>query len=91
MGKTEPVKVYEILSRKGELNTSLSQAQDVFAKGIACYRERKWDEAVANFNEVLNIIPDDSPSKSYITRCGNFRENPPPDNWDFITDIKTKG
>ena len=57
---------------------------DGFAKGLALYREGKWDEAIAAFQSVLAFRPDDYPSKMYVERCKNLKENPPAQPWDGV-------
>ena len=42
------------------------------------------------FNEVLKLVPDDSPSKVYIDRCNHYKKEPPEENWDGRFVLKTK-
>ena len=90
VGRKTPVRIYEPLGRKGELPATLSKACDLFAHGMLCYRERKWNDAGALFNEVLALFPDDGPSHLYISRCQEFKMNPPSMEWDYVFDFKTK-
>jgi len=90
VGKNQPVNVYELLSEKGMLSPSLSRSRDIFRKGIALYRERKWDEAIECFREVLNVFSADGPSKLFISRCKDFKLHPPSDEWDFVTNLSIK-
>ncbi len=90
VGKTEPVKIYEIFAKKGEIDADKMKIKNLFTQGLESYRKRNWDEAHQLFDEVLTIALEDGPSKSYISRCENFKGNPPPVDWDFVTDIKTK-
>ena len=90
VGKNQPVNVYELLSERGMLSPSLSSSRDIFHKGIALYRERKWDEAIECFREVLNVFSEDGPSKLFISRCKDFKLHPPSDEWDFVTNLSIK-
>lgn len=36
------------------------------------------------------IDPDDGPSDVYLARARQFKENPPPDDWDGVFVMKTK-
>jgi adenylate cyclase len=61
-----------------------------FADGIAAYRVQDWDTAIAKFNHILEIWPDDEPSKVYVARCERFKSNQPGREWDGVYTMKTK-
>lgn len=58
--------------------------------GLTAYKQRKWDEAIKAFEMALKIVPDDGPSAVYLDRANQYRENPPPDDWDGVFVMKTK-
>lgn len=84
-GKTEAKIIYELIGRKGIPH--MEEAVEAFHKAVRYYRERRWEEAERQFNAVIDLKPDDTPSKLYIQRSRQFITNPPPDNWQgiFIT------
>jgi len=90
VGKEEPVRVYEIVGRKGEVDAQKLQILDLFTEGVGKYRERHWDEALSFFHQALELDPTDGPSKVYIKRCHAFIENPPPENWDAVHNLDSK-
>jgi len=90
MGKTEPVRVYELLDRKGEVPHELQKVYNAYTEGLALYREQKWDDAIAKFEQALILKVDDEPSKRYIVRCEEFKASPPPEDWDGIFTMTTK-
>jgi hypothetical protein len=63
---------------------------DFYNKGLALYKERKWDDARIFFEKVLEIDAEDGPSKLYIDRCEMYHNSPPPDNWDGVFTMTTK-
>ncbi|MGM0599148.1 MAG: CHASE2 domain-containing protein [Candidatus Rifleibacteriota bacterium] len=81
-GKKEPVKVYQLVSEKGNEPPEWFQLVELYDKGIKLHLERKWDEAIQTFEELLARWPDDGPSETYIKRCREYKLNPPPENWD---------
>lgn len=90
VGKKEPVIVYELLSRKGELDAAKAKVINLFQEGLKRYRMRQWDSAMSDFREALSLDPEDGPAKVYIDRCKVFQENAPPADWDGVFTMKTK-
>ncbi|KAF0159070.1 MAG: adenylate cyclase [Syntrophaceae bacterium] len=82
-GKIKPVKIYELLGEKKD-EANFKDLIDAFAKGLARYREGKWDEAIAAFQCVLDIRPGDFVSTMYMERCNNLKEHPPAEPWDGV-------
>jgi len=58
--------------------------------GLAAYKQRKWDEAIKAFGMALQIDPDDGPSKLYLQRSQDYKESPPPEDWDGVFVMTTK-
>jgi adenylate cyclase len=63
---------------------------DEYTKGLALYRERKWDEAMRSFEAALRAKPDDYPSQIYIERSELYRAAPPPRDWNGVFIMMTK-
>jgi adenylate cyclase len=81
-GKKEPVKVHELISERGQEPPGWNELIALYDNGIQLHLERKWDEAIACFNAILVRWPEDGPSKTYLQRCNEYKETPPPDQWD---------
>jgi adenylate cyclase len=78
MGRTEAVRVYELLARKGELPFELEEIRRHFEASLALYRAQRWDEAQAGFER----CGDDPPSKVFLERIRQLRAEPPAADWD---------
>ncbi|HTY12143.1 MAG TPA: CHASE2 domain-containing protein [Bacteroidota bacterium] len=90
-GKTLPIKVFELLGRKGNgVPDKKLAAVEKYLAGLALYRNKQFAEAINKFNEALAIDPDDSPSSLYIERSRMYLENPPPEEWNGVFILKTK-
>lgn len=89
-GKSRPVKVYELIDKKENLNDKTEEMLQNFHKGIEAYREMEWDRAITCFSRVIELEPEDGPAQLYIDRCYDFSKFPPPDGWDGIYDMKSK-
>jgi len=61
VGKSVPVKVYQLIGKKGNVDKAMMQTIDAYEKGLHAYRNREWDQSVAFFNQALAKIPDDPP------------------------------
>ena len=88
-GKKLPVKIYEILCEKKDAATVQPLVQH-FEAGISLYKQARWDDAIATFQKVMEIRPDDPPAKLYLTRCQELKENPPPQPWDGVFTMTRK-
>jgi adenylate cyclase len=86
VGKREPVRIYQLLGRKGQLSENQSQELEQFRKGLELYRQKKWTEAV----EVFRGLEHDPVAKVYLERCELYRSSPPPDDWDGVWELTKK-
>lgn len=90
-GKTEPVKVYEVLGLADmELTETQRQALEIYHEGLRLYRERKWEEAIAYMQQVIKIDPTFYVAQIYSERADLYRVAPPPADWKGVFVMKTK-
>lgn len=61
-----------------------------YNKGLAAYKQRKWDEAIKLFEQALKVDPKDGPSDLYLKRAQEYKLNPPPADWDGVFTMTTK-
>lgn len=81
-GKLKPVKVYELVAKKGEEPPNWSLIEKMYDEAIQLHLNREWSKAIALFEEVLSIVPFDGPSQTYLKRCHEYADFPPPPDWD---------
>lgn len=81
-GKTQPINIYELLAKKGELNYAKSQVIRQYEVALKLHWDRKWDESIKSFSDILELDPNDIPSAIMIARVREYKENPPPDHWN---------
>src|SRR5690606_32773066 len=48
-GKSEPIRIYELMAEAGGLEAAQAELRDAFADALAAYRRRDWDAAEAGF------------------------------------------
>jgi class 3 adenylate cyclase len=90
VGKSEPVRIYELLAARGALAPGEAELRDEFGKGVAAYRAREWDAAERQFRRCLELRPEDRPSALYAERIAIFRNEAPPANWDGVWHLTKK-
>ena len=56
----------------------------VFATGLTLYRDGKWDDAIAAFQDACKIKHDDFVSTTYIERCKTLKQHPPAHPWNGV-------
>jgi adenylate cyclase len=90
VGKQEPIKIYEVLGPKGEMDDFMRLILPHFKEGLNHYKNRRWEEAIDSFEKALNLYEDDGPSLTYFDRCITFENHPPPPDWDGVFAMSTK-
>lgn len=89
-GKELPVRIFELLGRKGEIDGQMEQVRKIFEEGLTLYRRQQWSGALSRFQGVLGLTPGDGPSKTFIRRCQYFQQNPPGPGWDGVYRLTSK-
>jgi adenylate cyclase len=89
-GKNEPVVVYELLARKGELDSIKARLIERYLQGLADYKARNFAQAGHGFEAALELDPKDGPSRVYLTRTQQFLASPPAINWDGVYELRSK-
>ncbi|MBF0527853.1 MAG: CHASE2 domain-containing protein [Deltaproteobacteria bacterium] len=89
-GRNEPIRVYELWSKAGELSSTRIDLRKTYLSGLEAYRNMNFGQALEFFEQALRLNPEDGPTKTYIQRCRTFLESPPPENWDRVFTLTTK-
>ena len=89
-GKVEPVRIFELLGRTGQLDSQTAKLREVYGAALALYREQKWREAEEAFRDCLKIKEHDGPSLEFLTRIANFARTPPPKDWKGVWNTASK-
>jgi len=90
-GNKNPIKIYELISRKSEqIDQARSSGYEYFLQGLSYYRQRDWVNAYNYFYKAIQLIPQDGPSKEFIRRCKIFIEEPRPEDWDGVFNLRSR-
>jgi adenylate cyclase len=90
-GKTEPVKVWELLGNADmQLTDNQRQSLEIYHEGLKLYRSRNWQEAIAYFQQAKQLDPGCRVSEIYEQRANLYQLNPPPADWTGVFVMTTK-
>lgn len=84
-GKKEAVYVFEVLDGDPEEVRSLKiESKLLFGNGIDHYKNKRFDEALNVFSEIVKKNQLDSVAAFYVNRCKNNIQKGIPDDWNGI-------
>ncbi|MFB6346519.1 MAG: CHASE2 domain-containing protein [bacterium] len=89
-GKDQPVRVYELLGRKGEVGQDQMELKERFEEALEKYRQQEWEDAIEQFEALRQDFPDDPVADVFLERCQQYQDEPPPEDWDGVHRMKTK-
>jgi hypothetical protein len=90
VGKTEPQRIFELLGRKSEVGRERLALREAFDEALAVYRRKDWQEARRGFENCLEIMPGDGPSKVFLGRIAQFCTTAPNPDWDCVWSLVEK-
>ena len=90
VGKTEPVKIWNVLARSGELDSAVEQACAEFSRGVELFAAGKFAESAEAFQAALKLSPDDGPAKVFLGLCRAYIASPPTGAWDGAVHLTEK-
>ena len=89
-GKSEPIRIYELLSKAGKLDGPTTELCHTFRTALENYRQQKWQNAEQGFRACLQIKQHDGPSLEFLTRIATFARTPPPKDWNGVWQTASK-
>lgn len=90
VGRQEAIKVFEIVGYTAEMNDAVKYTIEHYEAALGAYRKRDWDRAIELFERAMEFTPQDRPSQALISRCREYKKNPPPDSWNGAFVMTTK-
>jgi class 3 adenylate cyclase/CHASE2 domain-containing sensor protein len=90
VGKETPVRVFELLGKKGKLTSEWQKALEAYNRGLALFAKRQYDDAALAFEEVVKLFPKDGPGNLYMNAARDYAAIPPEDNWDGVFNLTAK-
>ena len=90
VGKETPVRVFELLGKKGQLSPEWRKALDAYNMGLSLFTKRQYDQAALAFEEVVKIFPKDGPGNLYLNAARDYAALPPEETWDGVFNLTAK-
>jgi adenylate cyclase len=98
-GRTQPLPIHELAALKEDGTDRLRECIGIFEQGLERYYARDWDGAIGLFRKSEPLEPNgpgrvvgthSNPSLVYIGISEAFREEPPPEDWGGVYEMKEK-
>jgi adenylate cyclase len=89
-GKSKPVVIYELISRKEESSEQQKELCAIFTEGLTAYYRQSWEDAINAFRTSVQTYKQDGPSIFYLARSEEYKANPPGENWTGIIRLDNK-
>jgi adenylate cyclase len=90
-GRSEAVLIHEVLDfHSRESFPEVVEVLGHYRDGLELMRERRFEAAVACFEQALALHPGDSLSALHRDRCRHLLEHPPGDDWDGVWRLQQK-
>ena len=90
VGINTPVRLYELVEEKKELDSDKKQLLEIFDEGLTIFEERNWEKSKTLFQQALKIDLEDGPARYYLERCETYLQKPPKDSWDGVYTLTEK-
>jgi len=86
-GRTQALKIHELLARASELTEAQRQMVADYARGLAHWRAREFSEAAAAFG---NSAERDEAAAMFRDRARELAASPPGEDWDPVRTLQEK-
>jgi adenylate cyclase len=90
VGKSEPVRIFELLGPADSVESVMLELRDLYVKGLEAYRRQDWDTAEQRFLDCLRLRADDGPSQVLLERIAVFRTVAPAPDWNGVWRLAEK-
>ncbi len=88
-GRVTPVKLFELITHLQLATKEQVWLCEIFSHAFNAYQAQVWHEAIENFHKILEISPNDGPTRFFLALCLQYQANPPNSTWP-LTKIDSK-
>ena len=83
-GREQPCLAYELIGPNGTADESRLAATRHYESGLDHYLEREWEQAVADFERVIELYPDDVAAQRLLAGSRTLLADPPDADWTGV-------
>jgi len=89
-GKTEAVRIFELIGRKGAISQRVQEELDLYAQSLADYRAGNWIAALAGFSSLQGKCDNRVLAQVFLDRIREFSSKPAAQDWDGVYTFSSK-
>lgn len=89
-GKTEAVRIFELIGRKGTIAPGVQEELGLYAQALADYREGNWDAALSGFSTLQGKCDNKALAQVFLDRIRDFRSKPTAKDWGSVYTFGSK-
>ncbi len=86
-GRTQPVKIYDLLAERGRETPEQAAGAAIYAEGLACWRARDFAGAMRCFARTADGDP---PAARFLLRAQQLTALPPGSDWEPVFTLEGK-
>lgn len=90
VGIKTPIRLYELVEENDMIDRDDKEAYALFDQGLRMFESREWREAMELFTAVQDALGHDPPCDLYISRCLDYIEEEPDEEWDGVFNLTSK-
>jgi adenylate cyclase len=90
VGKKQAVPIYELLGRKGEVDSATLAYAELFAEAVDKFERRDWEGSLRLLDRCLDMRPNDKAISLFVANIREFQFQPPPDDWNCAIELTSK-
>lgn len=83
-GKTKPVEIFTVLAPLSKENPEPPTWLATYEEGVKDYRAMRFRDALDKYRSILENCANPELVKTFIRRCEEYLETPPPESWDGV-------
>jgi adenylate cyclase len=84
LGRSQGMNIYELISFKNDIDRKQKKIYEYYGTGLRYYFDQNWSKALNYFYTVTKHNPNDIPSRLMLKRCLQYKNNPPPQEWNGV-------
>jgi adenylate cyclase len=89
-GKTQAIRIYELLDPMSINDMSFQRCLEHFAEGLRQYKKGEFRDALISFQAGQALKADDGPTNVFLKKCDRLLLSPPDGLWDGVTTLEFK-